>query len=96
MVTSTEGVQKSTRLDASAKAAEARLLEARIAEERERLERLQARQIEVSIRDEKALEEADKYVFANTFKERLVEHPSEWPGFHGYHVLGEGREVTGY
>ena len=57
MVTSTEGVQKSTRLDASAKAAEARLLEARVVEERERLERLQARQIEVSIRDEKALEE---------------------------------------
>ena len=47
MLTSTEGVQKSTRLDVSAKAAEARLLEARIVEERERLERLQARQIEV-------------------------------------------------
>ena len=46
--------------------------------------------------DEKALEDAYKYVFANTFKERLVEHPSEWPGFHGYHVLGEDREVTGY
>ena len=57
MVTSTEGVHKSTRLDVSAKAAEARLLEARVVKERERLERLQARQIEVSIRDEKALEE---------------------------------------
>ena len=57
MVTSTEGVQRSTRLDASAKAAEARLQEVRVTDERERLERLQARQIEVSIRDEKALEE---------------------------------------
>ena len=34
MVTSTEGVQKSTRLDASAKAAEARLLEARVVKAR--------------------------------------------------------------
>ena len=53
----TEGVQKSTRLDASAKAAEAKVLESRMVEERERLERSRARQIEVSIRDEKALEE---------------------------------------
>ena len=45
--------------------------------------------------DEKALEDAYKYIFANTFKERLVEHPSDWPGFHGYHLLGEGREIKG-
>ena len=44
--------------------------------------------------DEKSLEDAYKYVFANTFKERLVEHPSEWPGFHGYHVLGVERLRT--
>ncbi len=56
-MTNTEGVQKLNRLDASAKAAEARPLEARLVEERERLERLNARYVDVSIRDEKALEE---------------------------------------
>ena len=47
------------------------------------------------ILDEKALEQAYTYIFANSFKEHLVEHPRDWPGFHGFHVLGEGREVKG-
>ena len=47
------------------------------------------------ILDEVALEQTYKYIFANTYKERLVEHPSDWPGFHGFHVLGEKREVEG-
>ena len=25
----------------------------------------------------------------------MVEHPRDWPGFHGFHVLGEGREIKG-
>ena len=48
-----------------------------------------------SVLDEGAIEDAYTYVFANTFKERLVEHPRDWPGFHGFQVLGEGKEVEG-
>lgn len=47
------------------------------------------------ILDEYALERAYTYIFANTFKERLVDHPKDWPGFHGFQVLGLDRKVKG-
>ena len=46
------------------------------------------------ILDECALERAYTYVFANTFKERLVDHPRDWPGFHGFQVLGLDRRFA--
>ena len=45
--------------------------------------------------DDEAVVNTWKYVFANSFKERLVEHPSEWPGFHGFQFWGEGRVWEG-
>ena len=47
------------------------------------------------ILDECALERAYTYIFANTFKERLVDHPKDWPGFHGFQILGLDREIKG-
>ena len=43
--------------------------------------------------DERALEDRYRYIFANSVKEGLVEHPRDWPGFHAYRQLCEG-EVT--
>jgi len=45
--------------------------------------------------DEGALVDAYKYLFANSVKEGLVEHPREWPGVHGYAALCEGRALEG-
>jgi REP element-mobilizing transposase RayT len=45
--------------------------------------------------DDESIEGAYRYLFANSVKEDLVEHPREWGGLHGYAQLCEGREVTG-
>ncbi len=45
--------------------------------------------------DEEALISAYKYLFKNSVKEGLVDHPREWPGLHGWAQLCEGREVLG-
>ena len=43
--------------------------------------------------DEWAIEDRYRYIFSNSVKEGLVEHPRDWPGFHAYRQLCEG-EVT--
>ena len=45
--------------------------------------------------DDESLKDAYRYLFANSVKEDLVEHPREWGGLHGYAQLCEGREVVG-
>ncbi len=45
--------------------------------------------------DEQALIDAYKYIFANSVKEGLVEHPRDWPGLHGYAALCEGETLEG-
>ena len=45
--------------------------------------------------DEIALEERYRYIFANSVKEGLVEHPRDWPGIHAYRALCEGEEIEG-
>ncbi|MBM4292994.1 MAG: hypothetical protein FJ138_17555, partial [Deltaproteobacteria bacterium] len=45
--------------------------------------------------DEVALVDAYKYLFANSVKEGLVEHPQEWPGLHGWAALCGGRALEG-
>ncbi len=45
--------------------------------------------------DEESLVEAYRYLFANSVKEGLVEHPREWGGLHGYAALCEGRALEG-
>jgi len=45
--------------------------------------------------DDDALRDAYTYLFANSVKEGLVEHPREWPGVHGYAALCEGRALEG-
>jgi|GEM_PF-193962 len=44
---------------------------------------------------EEALISAYKYLFKNSVKERLVAHPREWPGLHGWAQLCGGVEVEG-
>jgi REP element-mobilizing transposase RayT len=45
--------------------------------------------------DEEALIDAYKYIFKNSVKEGLVDHPREWPGLHGYSQLCAGEVVIG-
>ena len=45
--------------------------------------------------DEEALISAYKYLFKNSVKERLVAHPRDWPGLHGWAQLCGGRAVEG-
>lgn len=45
--------------------------------------------------DDVALEDAYRYLFANSVKEGLVTHPREWIGLHGYAALCEGRALRG-
>ncbi len=45
--------------------------------------------------DEEALVDAYKYLFANSVKEGLVEHPRDWPGVHGWAALCDGRALEG-
>jgi REP element-mobilizing transposase RayT len=45
--------------------------------------------------DEQALIGAYQYLFKNSVKERLVSHPSEWPGLHGWAQLCGGQRVEG-
>ena len=45
--------------------------------------------------DEEALIDAYKYIFKNSVKEGLVDHPSQWPGLHGYAQLCAGAQVVG-
>lgn len=47
------------------------------------------------ILDEQALISAYQYLFKNSVKERLVSHPSEWPGLHGWAQLCGGQRVEG-
>jgi REP element-mobilizing transposase RayT len=45
--------------------------------------------------DEASLITALKYIFKNSVKERLVEHPRDWPGAHGWAPLCGGEVVFG-
>ncbi len=45
--------------------------------------------------DESALVATLKYIFKNSVKERLVEHPREWPGAHGWAPLCGGDAAYG-
>ena len=45
--------------------------------------------------DEAALEKRYHYIFSNSVKENLVEHPREWPGLHAYRSICEGEVVKG-
>ena len=45
--------------------------------------------------DEAALISAYKYLFKNSVKEGLVDHPREWPGLHGWRQLCAGEQVLG-
>ena len=45
--------------------------------------------------DEEALSDAYRYLFANSVKEGLVEHPRDWPGVHGHAALCEGERLEG-
>jgi REP element-mobilizing transposase RayT len=45
--------------------------------------------------DDKALEGRYRYIFSNSVKERLVEHPRDWPGLHAYRSICEGEVVKG-
>jgi REP element-mobilizing transposase RayT len=45
--------------------------------------------------DDKALEERYRYIFKNSIKENLVEHPRDWPGLHAYRSICEGEVVKG-
>lgn len=47
------------------------------------------------ILDEEALIDAYTYLFANSVKEGLVEHPRNWPGVHGHSALCEGEPIEG-
>jgi REP element-mobilizing transposase RayT len=47
------------------------------------------------ILDESALIDAYTYLFANSVKEGLVEHPRDWPGVHGHKALCEGEPLEG-
>ena len=45
--------------------------------------------------DEESFKEVFKYLIKNSVKEGLVDHPSEWPGVHGYHYLVEDQRLIG-
>ena len=45
--------------------------------------------------DEDALEDRYRYIFANSVKEDLVEHPRDWPGIHAYRAICEGEQIEG-
>jgi REP element-mobilizing transposase RayT len=45
--------------------------------------------------DESALISAYQYLFKNSVKEGLVDHPSEWPGLHAWAQLCGGERVVG-
>ena len=45
--------------------------------------------------DETALIDAYKYIFKNSVKEGLVDHPRDWPGLHGYAQLCAGAVLIG-
>ena len=55
----------------------------------------QSRYAKDEILDEASLIQAYKYIFSNSVKEGLVDHPRDWPGLHGYHQLCRGRTVEG-
>jgi REP element-mobilizing transposase RayT len=45
--------------------------------------------------DECELERRYRYIFANSVKEGLVEHPRDWPGIHAYRAICEAEQIEG-
>ena len=54
-----------------------------------------ARYTASEVLDDQALEDRYRYIFKNSIKENLVEHPRDWPGLHAYRSICEGEVVKG-